>query len=149
MTYTEERRVHTNSESCNIPARKPTSLSSCPFIHRKWRIRLISYSCGVNQKRNSWRISFEENSVVTPQVEYSFLSQKTDDSPHFLLLWIIVLVPLVWGEVSKRGAPSEFLLWDRSSGVSDFIYLTYLMIFFIICHHVYYFEESIFLSVSG
>lgn len=81
-----------------------------PFIHRKWRILLISSFCRVNQKRNSGGIPFEESSAVTPQVEYSFLPPKTDGSPHFLLLWRILLVPSVWGEFSKRGAPSEFLL---------------------------------------
>jgi len=65
-----------------------------PFIHRKWRILLISSCCaGVNQKRNSLEIPFEESSTVTPQVEYSFLPPKTDDSPYLLLLWIIFLIP--------------------------------------------------------
>ena len=66
-----------------------------PFIHRKWRILLISSSCIVNQKRNSGGIPFEESSAVTPQVEYSFLPPKTDGSPHFLLLWRFLLVPSV------------------------------------------------------
>ena len=72
---------HVNNSSKHIPkpSRKSTPLSSCPpqeedsFYPRKWIILLISSSCGVNQKRNSGGIPFEESSAVTPQVEYSFL----------------------------------------------------------------------------
>ena len=66
-----------------------------------------------NQKRNSRGIPFEESSAVTPQVEYSFLPPKTDGSPHFLLLWRILLIPSIWGEFFKRGAPSDFLFKER------------------------------------
>ena len=95
---------------CGFLARKSTPLSSCPpqeedsFYPGKWRILLISSSCGVNQKLNSGGIPFDKFSAVTLQVEYSFLPPKMDGSPHFLLLWIILLVPSVWGEFSKRGA---------------------------------------------
>jgi len=67
-----------------------------------------------------------ESSAVASQVEYSFLPPKTGGSPHFLLLWRILLIPSVLGEFSKRRAPSEFLLrkayqvtwlWDRTSRV--------------------------------
>ena len=85
-----------------------------PFIHRKWRILLISSSCWVNQKRNSGGITFEESSAVTPQ--------KTYGSPNFLLVWIILLVPSNWGEFSIRGALMEFLLimWHGGLGSSKY-----------------------------
>ena len=92
----------------------------------------LRLNCGVNQKRNSVGIPFEESSTVTPQVEYFFLPAKMDGSPHFILLWKILLIPSVWGEFSKRGALSEFLLrrsnhvtwlWDRTSDKTTCIFI--------------------------
>ena len=97
-----------------------------PFILRKWRILLISSSCGVNQKRNSGGITFEKSSTVTPQVEYSFLPPKTDGSPHFLLLWRILLKFPLFEESSPKeelcqnsfwGKLIMWRLWDRTNGV--------------------------------
>ena len=59
-------------------------------------------------------ISQQENLLCFPLVLFmrrtSFDPPKMENPPHFLLLWRILFVPSVWGEFSKNGALSEFLL---------------------------------------
>ena len=115
------------------PARKSTPLFSCPpqVEDSFYPLKMVNppyFLPFLESTRNGMPggIPLEESSAVTSQVEYSYLPPKTDGPPHFHLLWSVLLIPSVWGEFSKRGAPSEFLsrranhvtwLWDRTSGV--------------------------------
>ena len=57
----------------------------------------LSVSLCITSWSASLRSSFNQSSSIILPL-YSCLQPNSDGSPHFLLLWRILLVPLIWGE---------------------------------------------------
>ena len=97
----------------------PGSFSSWVYVFQfLYYICIISVSLCISSWSASLRSSCNpSSSIILPL--YSCLQPKSDGSPHFLLLWRILLVPSIWGEYSKREAPLEFLKLRKGFNVGD------------------------------